>query len=69
MNSVTVYRVDYARRTRVPIGTVIERRRKNRGDNLVGLLRVARKHYASSPEDALYIAVDGREAREALVRF
>lgn len=69
MKTVTVYRVDYLRKTRVPIGAVLERRRKERGDNLIGLLRVARKTFASSPEEALYIAVDGKEAREAWIRF
>ncbi len=69
MKTVTVYRVDYVRRTRIPIGAVKERRRKERGDNLIGLLRLARKTYASSPEEALYIAVDGKEAREAWIRF
>lgn len=69
MKAVTVYRVDYLSKTRVPIGVVAERRRKERGDNLIGLLRLARKTFASSPEEALYIAVDGKEAREAWIRF
>lgn len=69
MSTVTVYRVDYVRRTRIPIGTVKERRRKERRNNLIGLLRLARQTYSTSPEDALYIAVDGKEAREALIRF
>lgn len=64
-----MYRVDYLSKTRVPIGVVEERRRKERGDNLIGLLRLARKTFASSPEEALYIAVDGKEAREAWIRF
>ena len=69
MKTVTVYRVDYMGRTRIPIGAVEERRRKERGDNLIGLLRVAREAYASSPEDALNIAVDRNEARSAWTRF
>ncbi len=69
MKAVTVYRVDYLRKTRVPIGVVLERRRKERGDNLLGLLRLARKAFASSPEEALSIAVDGKEAREAWIRL
>lgn len=63
MKSVTVYRVDYVRKTRVPIGTVVERRTKERGGNLVGLLRLARRAYASDANDALRIAVDREEAR------
>ncbi len=62
MKQVTVYRVDYVKKTRVPIGHVVERRTKERGDNLVGLLRLARKRYGSSPQDAFQIAVDRTEA-------
>ena len=62
MRMITVYRVDYARKSKVPIGWVKERRKKERGDNLLGLLRLARKTFALSLEDALHIAVDGKEA-------
>ncbi len=62
MKQVTVYRVDYVKKTRVPIGYVVERRTKERGDNLVGLLRLARKTYSRSPQDGLHIAVDRVEA-------
>jgi hypothetical protein len=63
MRTVTVYRVDYMKKTRVPIGGVQERRKKDRGGNLLGLLRLARKTYGIDPEDAIHIAVDNREAR------
>ncbi|HEU5360204.1 MAG TPA: hypothetical protein VFU42_03500 [Candidatus Deferrimicrobiaceae bacterium] len=63
MKNVTVYRVDYVRKTKVPIGRVVERRTKERGDNIIGLLRMARKAYSSSPEEALHIAVDPRAAQ------
>ena len=62
MKQVTVYRVDYVKKTRVPIGHVLERRTKERGDNLLGLLRLARKSYCRTPQDALHIAVDPVEA-------
>ena len=58
MRNVTVYRVDYVRKMKVPIGLVVERRVKERGDNIIGLLRLARKTFSSSPEEALHIAVD-----------
>lgn len=58
MRSVTVFRVDYVRKTKIPIGRVVERRERERGNNLIGLLRLARKEYASSPEEALRIAVE-----------
>ena len=65
MRTVTVYRVDYLKKTRVPIGAVRERRKEDRGDNLLGLLRIARNIYGTGPEDALHIAVDNREVRRA----
>lgn len=65
MKKVTVYRVDYVRRTKTPIGHVIERRTKERGDNLIGLLHLARKAYSRTAEDAIRIAVDQKEARFA----
>lgn len=65
MGIVTVYRVDYVKKTRIPIGEVQERRKKVRGGNLLGLLRLARKIYGPTPEDAIHIAVDTREAWRA----
>lgn len=65
MRNVAVYRVDYVRKTKVPIGWVVERRDRERGDNLIGLLRLARKAYSSSPEDALEIAVERPRAKIA----
>jgi len=58
MKNVTVYRVDYVRKLKVPIGMVVERREKERGDNIIGLLRVARKAFSTSPDGALHIAID-----------
>jgi hypothetical protein len=66
MKTVTVYRLDHVKKTRVPIGGVQERRKKDRGGNLLGLLRLARKIYGIGPEDAIHIAVDNREARNTL---
>lgn len=65
MRNVTVYRVDYTRKTRVPIGFVVERRRTERGNNLFGLLNLARKAFSRDPREALSIAVDIREASNA----
>ena len=65
MRPVSVYRVDYVRKTKVRIGTVVERRSKERGDNLSGLLFLARKMFADSPQEAILIALDGQEARMA----
>ena len=58
MKPVSVYRVDYVRKTKVRIGTVVERRKRERGDNLAGLLRLARKMFAASPQEAFLTALD-----------
>ena len=58
MKNITVYRVDYVRKTKVPIGSVVERRSEERGNNLIGLLRLARKSYASGAQEAFQIAVE-----------
>ncbi len=63
MKNVTVYRVDNIRKTKVPIGSVVERRLKERGDNFIGLLRMARKSFSSTTEEALHIAIDLPGAR------
>jgi len=63
MRNVTVYRVDYVRKMKVPIGLVVERRVKERGDNIIGLLRLARKAFSTSTEEALHISVDPSGAR------
>lgn len=63
MKNVTVYRVDYLRKTKVPIGLIVERRQKERGDNFIGLLRIARKSFSATPEEAFHIAIDLSGAR------
>lgn len=69
MKYITVYRVDYVRKTKVPIGVVKERRARERGDNLLGLLCLARKTYARSPQEAFQTAVDWQEARGSRSRL
>jgi hypothetical protein len=63
MRQVTVYQVDYVRKTKVPVGTVTERRTVDRPDNVMGLLRLARKLYATTPTEAFRIVIDMQEAR------
>jgi len=58
MMNVTVYRVDYVRKTKVPIGSVKERRKVERGNNLIGLLRLARKSYSTGPQEAIQTVLD-----------
>lgn len=53
-----VYRVDYITKLKIPIGTVTERRNKSRGTaSHLGLMKLARKMFAQSPEDQMRIIV------------
>jgi hypothetical protein len=53
----TVYRMDFLDEKKVPIGTLVERRVKERGNNEAGVLRLAQRLYAESPIDKLRIIV------------
>lgn len=58
MKGLTVYRVDRETRTKVPVGTVVERRKEERGRNLIGLLQVARKDFILAQGDALQVVAE-----------
>ena len=59
MSAFTVYRGDPPGTGRVPVGTVVERRRNERGDNIKGLLRLAIARYKRSPEEKYQVDLRG----------
>jgi len=65
---VIVYRVDYVKKVKIPIGTVEERRKKDRPENLLGLLRIARRIFSSTPQEAFQIALDKKYLSGRLAR-
>ena len=65
MRAVTVYCVDYGRKTKDPIGAVLEMRTTERADNYHDLLRLARRLFALDTADALQIVIDVSQARQA----
>ena len=65
MRAVTVYRVDYRRKTKDPIGVVLEKRKTERANNYNDLLRLARKIFALDTVDAVHIVIDVSQARQA----
>ena len=67
MRAVTVYRVDYGRKTKVPIGTVLEKRKTERAHNYHDLLRLARRLFALDTADALHIVIDVRHAQDPIL--
>lgn len=59
MRTFTVYRFDYARQEREPVGKLMERRKEERGKNLSDLLRLAQSVYSESSLDShIVIAPD-----------
>jgi len=53
MKLYTVYRYDYNHQVRKPIGIVLERRKRDRGNNVKDLLKLAKKLYFKSSLDSL----------------
>ena len=58
MKDITVYLVNYVQKMKTPIGSIVERREADRGDNLIGLLKQARKQYASTPDTAFQVCLE-----------
>jgi len=52
VKAYTVYRYDYIRDVKEPIGKVIERRSKDRRNNIEALLRLAQRLYSTSSLDS-----------------
>jgi len=49
MTTITVYSLDKVRERKVRVGTLVERRRTDRGNNIKGLLKLAANRFKSSP--------------------
>jgi hypothetical protein len=64
MRAVTVYRMDYGRETKDPVGVVLEQRKTERTNNYNDLLRLAQRLFALDTADAVNIVIDVRQARQ-----
>ena len=58
MEAFTVYLVDYVRHEMIPIGTIVERRGKTRPENLLGLLKLARRKFSRTPQEAFQVVLE-----------
>jgi len=69
MRAVTVYRLDdssnFSYHTRHPIGSVLELRTYERGNNYKDLLRLARRLFALDTADAVHVLIDAGQGRQA----
>jgi hypothetical protein len=63
MQEITVFRWDYDKNTKVPIGVVLERRKIERGSNYIDLLRLARRLFALDTADAVHVLIDVGQGR------
>jgi hypothetical protein len=52
MKTYTVYRFDYIRETSEPVGKLVDRRSKDRVNNVGSLLKLAQKTYPTSSLDS-----------------
>ncbi len=59
MSAFTVYRIDPPESGRIPVGTVVERRKNERGNNIAGLLRLAITRYKRSPDQKFQVDFRG----------
>jgi hypothetical protein len=59
MTTFTVYSVDKVRERRVQVGTVVERRRTDRGNNITGLLKLAANRFKLSPGQKIQVQFGG----------
>jgi len=59
MKTFTVYRFDKVRDKKVQVGTLVERRGNERGNNLAGLLRLAANRFKRSSGHTIQIAFGG----------
>lgn len=59
MTTITVYSVDKGRERKVQVGTLVERRRTDRGNNIAGLLKIALNRFKLSPGQKMQIDFGG----------
>jgi hypothetical protein len=52
VKNYTVYRFDYIRQSREPVGNLMERRSEERGKNTEDLLKLAQRLYSTSSLDS-----------------
>ncbi|HQT92295.1 MAG TPA: hypothetical protein PL001_09755 [Candidatus Kryptobacter bacterium] len=67
MRTITVYRWNEVRKTRDPIGVVFEKRKTERANNYLDLLRLARRRFAVNAPDAVHIIIDPGYTRRTIL--
>jgi hypothetical protein len=57
VNSVLVYRLDSNTKSMIPLGILVDRRNHERGDNVIAMLRMARREFAGTEKEAADIFI------------
>jgi hypothetical protein len=57
VKAYTVYRYDFIRHAREPVGLVLERRMRERGNNYMDLLKLAKKTYSESLQGSYFFLI------------
>ena len=58
MKVYTVYKIDTIHRIREPVGVVLERRKLERGNNFVGLVKLAKIIYPPPPDSHIVLLLE-----------
>jgi len=59
MTTLSVFRFDQVRERKVQVGTIVERRRTDRGNNIVGLLELAANRFKLSSGQKIQVEFGG----------
>jgi hypothetical protein len=57
VNSVLVYRLESKTKSMIPLGILVERRSQERDNNVISMLRLARREFAQTEKDAADIFI------------
>jgi hypothetical protein len=63
MRNIPVYGIEKGKEKKIPLGTIVERRNKDRGNNIIGLLKVAASRFKPSPERMILLEFGGFQVR------
>jgi len=59
MTTITVYRIDKVLRRKEQVGTLVERRKTDRGNNIAGLLKLAANRFQAPPGHKIQVDFGG----------
>lgn len=67
--TVMVYRLDKKTMSKEPLGILVERRKKEHGDNIVGMVRLAKKEFVGTEDGSNGIVVGGYVTADPVAEY